>query len=414
MGASSSKIGSWTLHSELGRGGQSVIYKASKVAVDGSRDYAAIRRIQYETMSAEQISIVENAFKHEYRILKTLNSQHIASVMDSGQEPFLWMATDFIEGQSLGELLAQHGPLNEPDWYALAVGVLKGLSHAHSKKVIHQDIKPGNIMVSTNGNAILIDFGSASFQNRKDQGYDGGAGTPLYAAPERTQGAKGTTKSDIYSLGVTLLASLLGEDFIAENRNNPEAIFNRLSRRQLEIISRLIDPKVSSRASAAQALKLFGATSSSDTVIDLEFAVAKNRASYNANLETREVLRYAVYKVKVWEGRRPTYWEIYQRNPKRLLGYAETKEEADLMVAGKIEPLNPAPPQRRTAGKSKTVAIVLSILFGMIGADRFYLGHVGTGLLKFFTLGGVYIWWIKDIISLAKGTLKDAKGNPLV
>lgn len=63
--------------------------------------------------------------------------------------------------------------------------------------------------------------------------------------------------------------------------------------------------------------------------------------------------------------------------------------------------------------KKKTTALILSILLGGLGIDRFYLGYTGLGILKLITMGGVGIWWLIDVIAIATGKLKDAKGQPL-
>lgn len=63
--------------------------------------------------------------------------------------------------------------------------------------------------------------------------------------------------------------------------------------------------------------------------------------------------------------------------------------------------------------KSRTTALILSILLGSLGIDRFYLGHVGLGVLKLITLGGAGIWWLIDIIMIANGSMKDGNGNLL-
>lgn len=64
--------------------------------------------------------------------------------------------------------------------------------------------------------------------------------------------------------------------------------------------------------------------------------------------------------------------------------------------------------------KTKTTALILSILLGELGIDRFYLGYTGLGLLKLFTFGGFGIWWIIDIISIAAGNMKTRNGEELV
>jgi len=74
-------------------------------------------------------------------------------------------------------------------------------------------------------------------------------------------------------------------------------------------------------------------------------------------------------------------------------------------------PLTGVPPTRPADAKEWLVALLLSIFLGTFGIDRFYLGHVGLGLLKLFTFGGCGIWWLIDVILIATNSLKDAQGR---
>ena len=102
-----------------------------------------------------------------------------------------------------------------------------------------------------------------------------------------------------------------------------------------------------------------------------------------------------------------------------------TREEfRDLLVTAPLAAANlaaPAPPYPgpQTPASPDTpkdwmVALLLSIFLGYLGVDRFYIGHVGLGLLKLFTFGGCGIWWLVDVILIATNSLKDSQGRPLV
>ena len=84
------------------------------------------------------------------------------------------------------------------------------------------------------------------------------------------------------------------------------------------------------------------------------------------------------------------------------------------MSDGQTQPAGAATTPPPAQGKNWLVALLLSIFLGGLGVDRFYLGYVGLGILKLLTCGGLWIWWLIDLILIATGKMKDANGNELV
>jgi serine/threonine protein kinase len=114
---------------------------------------------------------------------------------------------------SLAERLAREGPLPEADVLHIARDVCRGLAYAHSQGVIHRDLTPDNILLRSDGTAVISDFGIARAVSGyvASTGVDMTVGTPHYISPEQAQGRKLDQRADFYALGVTLYKAMTGE-----------------------------------------------------------------------------------------------------------------------------------------------------------------------------------------------------------
>ena len=138
------------------------------------------------------------------------NIVRIRSVSRSG--PHVYFAMDLC-ADSLGARLAREGPLPEPEIVRIAADVAQALGFAHAQGVIHRDLKPDNILLRSDGHAVLTDFGIA----RAVSGYVASTGvnmtmgTPQYLSPEQAQGRAVDPRADLYALGVTLYKAATGD-----------------------------------------------------------------------------------------------------------------------------------------------------------------------------------------------------------
>ncbi|TMR11027.1 serine/threonine protein kinase, partial [Nonomuraea turkmeniaca] len=146
-------------------------------------------------------------FRHEARLLATLQSTHHARLIDyveSGQGAAIIM--DLINGVSLREILRSEGPTGAEAALAVLKGSLQGLASAHAIGVVHRDFKPENVMVQADGTSKLVDFGIAVRAGEDASA----AGTPPYMAPEQWSGAAAGPATDVYAATVVFFECLTG------------------------------------------------------------------------------------------------------------------------------------------------------------------------------------------------------------
>ena len=162
---------------------------------------------------ADDSSFVER-FRREAQAAANLNHPNIVSVYDWGEEQGTYfIVMEYVEGRSLAEIIRTDGPLHPDRAADIATDVAAALGFAHRNGLVHRDVKPGNVLVTRNGQVKVADFGIATAiaGPQHDLTQAGTVmGTATYFSPEQAQGRPVDPRSDIYSLGVVLYEMLLG------------------------------------------------------------------------------------------------------------------------------------------------------------------------------------------------------------
>ena len=209
------KIGSYLIQAVLGAGGMGTVYRA--------QDLRLGRAVAIKVINAGQGAPGFAArFQREARVLAQLDHPNILPLWDVGQAgALLYLVTPVVEGGSLRDLrLRLGGSVPVAQALGLVAQVADALYHAHQRGVVHRDVKPGNLLLHTDGRVMLADFGIArSVHERPDvSASDLAIGTPHYIAPEQALGDQVDGRADIYSLGAVLYELLSGRTpYIAES-----------------------------------------------------------------------------------------------------------------------------------------------------------------------------------------------------
>jgi len=253
------QIGPWQIVNRLGAGGMGIVYTGT------NGTHAAAIKVVREHLLEDPTSRIRLA--REVASLKKIRSFFVSEIVGSDVEGSpAWIATSYVDGPSLKVLIDSQGALSERAWRDLAAGLLQALSAVHKVNIIHRDVKPANILMSTSGPR-LIDFG-ISFSNESTSLTRTGlvAGTPAWLSPEQFENRIITSAVDNFALGSVLYFAATGiapwgsdDSSVAQVMRQiltTEPKLEKLSDLQKEIIGGLLEKEPKKRLTAEAAMKV--------------------------------------------------------------------------------------------------------------------------------------------------------------
>jgi len=191
----------------IARGGMAQVYRAR----DRLLDRPVAIKVLFPELSVDR-AFVER-FRREAQAAANLSHPNIVPVFDWGEDGGTYfIVMEFIDGEPLSAVLRASGPLPPPRVVDIGVHVAAALAYAHRHGVIHRDVKPGNVLITSDGQVKVTDFGIARAVNTEESLTQTGAvmGTATYFSPEQAEGIGVDSRSDIYSLGVVLYEMVAG------------------------------------------------------------------------------------------------------------------------------------------------------------------------------------------------------------
>ncbi len=199
---------------QIGKGGFGAVYKAADTQF-GNRPLA-IKEMSQSNLNPQELHQATEAFKHEAHLLAGLTHPNLPRIYEQFSENGRWyLVMDYIEGETLEANLDKMGgklPLDKVLNISAQLSSVLEYLHSHQPPIIFRDLKPANVMLTTNGHIFLIDFGIARLFKPGQAKDTTALGSSGYAAPEQYGKAQTTPRTDIYSLGVTLHQMLSGDD----------------------------------------------------------------------------------------------------------------------------------------------------------------------------------------------------------
>jgi len=214
-------------------------------ARDRVLDRFVLLKVLHPRLAAD--SDLVQRFRREALVQARLKHPNIVTVYDFGSEQDFYIASEFIEGCTLADLLERAGRLTIDELRPIVLAVIEALRYSHAHGVVHRDLKPANIMISDKGDVRLADFGLAFCREMSQLTQEGCViGTPAYMSPAQARGQTTDWRADIFSLGVVIYEALSGANpFQAESHADALSRILNLDPPPLSRIVPDVEPRVS-------------------------------------------------------------------------------------------------------------------------------------------------------------------------
>ena len=327
----------YELEAVLGQGGMARVFKA--------RDRVLNRAVAVKVLSPQFAGDEQFVarFRREAQAAAALNHPNIVSVFDTGSQGDVhYIVMEYVEGRTLGEAIRQEGPLLPERATEIAEAVAAALAAAHEAGLVHRDIKPGNIMITREGEVKVMDFGIARTSTGDNLTQTASIlGTASYLSPEQAQGEPVDSRSDIYSMGCVLYEMLTSR--APFKGDSPVAIAYKHVRENPVPPSRL----------------------NGDVSSALEAVVMKCMAKNPANrYQTAEELREDLERVR--RGGAPLATPVLADSTE-MLTRAQAGPEQTAVMSG-------VPPDERTdRGRTWATILVVAIVLGALAVAAYFL-----------------------------------------
>lgn len=204
-------LGRYHILEQIGKGGMATVYKAYDAQLERN---VAVKVIRRDALPPQHLDRILKRFRREAHILASLSHPNIVKVLDFGEfENTPYLVLEFQPSGTLRSKLVRPIPWQEA--VILLAPIASALNYAHRAHVVHRDVKPANILISSDGRPMLTDFGIAKLLETERKGTLStgtgvGVGTPEYMAPEQGLGKNVDARADIYALGVVFYEMITG------------------------------------------------------------------------------------------------------------------------------------------------------------------------------------------------------------